>query len=104
MRCSSLLLLNLGLAVAEARHAPSEWQTKNFKTLVTFGDSYTDENRLGYFINHNGSAPPVGWEQGVVCWPVSLVIHGSPSRRNIFLQGFFEIVMQEIMIVIPLFL
>jgi hypothetical protein len=23
-------------------------------------DSYTDESRLGYFINHNGSAPPVG--------------------------------------------
>ncbi|KAG9002776.1 hypothetical protein FRB94_004723 [Tulasnella sp. JGI-2019a] len=29
--------------------------------LVTFGDSYTDEGRLGYFINHNGSAPPVGY-------------------------------------------
>jgi hypothetical protein len=36
---------------------------------VTFGDSYTDENRLGYFINNNGSAPPVGWNGGVVCCP-----------------------------------
>ncbi|KAF8863152.1 hypothetical protein BDZ45DRAFT_615857 [Acephala macrosclerotiorum] len=31
-----------------------------FDNLVTFGDSYTDESRLGYFINHNGSAPPPG--------------------------------------------
>jgi hypothetical protein len=46
--------------------APACWNG-DFKTLVTFGDSYTDENRLGYFINNNGSAPPVGWDQPVVC-------------------------------------
>ena len=68
MRYSSFLLsLSWACALSEARHAPSAWEAENFKTLVTFGDSYTDENRLGYFINHNGSAPPVGWEQGVVC-------------------------------------
>jgi phospholipase/lecithinase/hemolysin len=33
---------------------------KKFENLVTFGDSYTDESRLGYFINNNGSAPPAG--------------------------------------------
>ncbi|KAK1967114.1 acetyl esterase [Colletotrichum sublineola] len=33
---------------------------KKFENLVTFGDSYTDEGRLGYFINNNGSAPPAG--------------------------------------------
>ncbi len=32
----------------------------NFDSLVTFGDSYTDESRLSWFISHNGSAPPVG--------------------------------------------
>ncbi|KAL2148478.1 hypothetical protein VTH82DRAFT_2032 [Thermothelomyces myriococcoides] len=32
----------------------------NFKTLVTFGDSYTDNGRLGYYINHGGKAPPPG--------------------------------------------
>ncbi|KAL2060899.1 hypothetical protein VTL71DRAFT_8951 [Oculimacula yallundae] len=31
-----------------------------FDNLVTFGDSYTDESRLGYFINNNGTAPPPG--------------------------------------------
>ncbi|KAH7385049.1 carbohydrate esterase family 16 protein [Cadophora sp. MPI-SDFR-AT-0126] len=31
-----------------------------FDNLVAFGDSYTDESRLGYFINHNGTAPPPG--------------------------------------------
>jgi phospholipase/lecithinase/hemolysin len=31
-----------------------------FKTLVTFGDSYTDNGRLGYYINNGGKAPPAG--------------------------------------------
>jgi hypothetical protein len=30
----------------------------NFNSLVAFGDSYTDENRLNYFGIHNGSALP----------------------------------------------
>ncbi|KAJ3046217.1 hypothetical protein HDV00_000029 [Rhizophlyctis rosea] len=29
--------------------------------LVSFGDSYTDESRLGYFIGTKGVPPPVGW-------------------------------------------
>jgi phospholipase/lecithinase/hemolysin len=66
MLCSSLLVLNLAFAIGSAQNSKG-WNLKNFKTLVTFGDSYTDENRLSYFIRHNGSAPPVGWEQGVVC-------------------------------------
>ncbi|PKS07282.1 hypothetical protein jhhlp_005884 [Lomentospora prolificans] len=33
---------------------------KKFENLVTFGDSYTDEGRLGYFIGHGGEAPPAG--------------------------------------------
>ncbi|KAK4997235.1 hypothetical protein LTR66_003320 [Elasticomyces elasticus] len=37
------------------------WGLKAFTSLVTFGDSYTDESRLGYFGTHNGEAPPVGW-------------------------------------------
>ncbi|PNS16309.1 hypothetical protein CAC42_6416 [Sphaceloma murrayae] len=38
-----------------------QWGAKRFKSLVSFGDSYTDDSRLGYFINNNGAAPPVGW-------------------------------------------
>ncbi|KAF4552899.1 GDSL-like Lipase/Acylhydrolase-like protein 2 [Elsinoe fawcettii] len=37
------------------------WSKDRFQSLVAFGDSYTDDSRLGYFINNNGSAPPVGW-------------------------------------------
>jgi len=37
------------------------WSIKKFTSLVAFGDSYTDDSRLGYFASHNGSAPPVGW-------------------------------------------
>lgn len=57
------LVANLAVAGSFA----SGFRDGKFKTLVTFGDSYTDENRLGYFINNNGSAPPVGWQQPVVC-------------------------------------
>jgi hypothetical protein len=41
---------------------PSSWGLKKFTSLVAFGDSYTDDSRLSYFGSHNGSAPPVGWE------------------------------------------
>lgn len=57
------LVANLAVAGSFA----SGFRDRKFKTLVTFGDSYTDENRLGFFINNNGSAPPVGWQQPVVC-------------------------------------
>lgn len=39
----------------------SSWDLKKFTTLVAFGDSYTDDSRLNYFSENNGSAPPVGW-------------------------------------------
>lgn len=44
----------------------SPWDLKNFSSFVVFGDSYTDDSRLGYFINNNGSAPPTGWVDPVV--------------------------------------
>lgn len=44
-------------------HGPKsgDWSLKKFTSLVAFGDSYTDDSRLGYFASNNGSAPPVGW-------------------------------------------
>lgn len=62
-----LLAANLAFASVQAGHPTQAWREGKFKTIVTFGDSYTDENRLGYFIKNNGSAPPVGWDQPVVC-------------------------------------
>ncbi|KAK5111491.1 hypothetical protein LTR85_011838 [Meristemomyces frigidus] len=38
-----------------------KWNLANFTSLVVFGDSYTDDSRLGYFITNDGNAPPVGW-------------------------------------------
>jgi len=46
-------------------HNPN-WNLSSFTSLVSFGDSYTDDSRLGYFISHNGSAPPVGYANPVV--------------------------------------
>ncbi|KAK7748618.1 hypothetical protein SLS53_000639 [Cytospora paraplurivora] len=31
-----------------------------FQNLVTFGDSYTDNGRLAYYIDNNGNPPPAG--------------------------------------------
>nr|POF00943.1 acetylesterase [Quercus suber] len=44
-----------------AAPSPPLWDLKEFNTLVTFGDSYTDDSRLNYFIANGGQAPPVGW-------------------------------------------
>lgn len=66
---SLLVALTLGLALFSfpgtcsllPRQAKSKpWSVSNFHSLLTFGDSYTDESRLGYFIQNNGSAPPAG--------------------------------------------
>jgi hypothetical protein len=62
-----MLLASSAAGVGLAAQPSSCWRSGHFETLVTFGDSYTDENRLGYFINNNGSAPPIGWDGGVVC-------------------------------------
>lgn len=50
----------------QAGHPAQAWKEGKIKTLVTFGDSYTDENRLGYFLQNNFTAPPVGWDQPLV--------------------------------------
>ena len=38
----------------------SRWKVENFRSIVTFGDSYSDEGRFGYFHDHNNTAPPPG--------------------------------------------
>ncbi|KAL4782193.1 hypothetical protein BJX76DRAFT_349579 [Aspergillus varians] len=57
---SAVLLLDLSGTHA---HRPHHWGLREWKGLVTFGNSYTDDTRLEYFESHNGSAPPVGWQQ-----------------------------------------
>ena len=43
-----------------ANDTNSAWTLDQFKNFIVFGDSYTDENRFSYFLQHNGSAPPTG--------------------------------------------
>lgn len=52
MRPSILLLAT---AVATGTRA-----AESFDNLVTFGDSYTDNGRLAYYIDNNNTAPPAG--------------------------------------------
>ncbi|EMF10903.1 carbohydrate esterase family 16 protein [Sphaerulina musiva SO2202] len=61
------LLARTAAAAASASPPPSSqpsscWDFHNFTSLVTFGDSYTDDSRWGYIGSHNGSMPPVGFE------------------------------------------
>lgn len=55
MKGRLLALAAAGLLGSGARAGPNP-----FDNLVAFGDSFTDEGRLGYFIDHNGAAPPTG--------------------------------------------
>jgi hypothetical protein len=67
------------------RGAPSNgWAGKNFESLVTFGDSYTDEQRISYFANNNGTAPPVGWIEPVVRFSPIYFSSRAPALRQIF--------------------
>ncbi|KAF2836013.1 carbohydrate esterase family 16 protein [Patellaria atrata CBS 101060] len=62
MRLPSPILLGITLCVQLTLASPRDvWSIRKLRSLVAFGDSYTDESRLGYFYNNNGSAPPVGW-------------------------------------------
>jgi phospholipase/lecithinase/hemolysin len=55
----SLLLTGASVAAAE------RCSSRPFDNFVTFGDSYTDNGRLGYYISHHGQAPPPGGYQDV---------------------------------------
>ncbi len=57
-----LPLILAGAASAVMAAQPSG-NSGSFQTLVTFGDSYTDNGRLGYYINNGGKAPPAGQMQ-----------------------------------------
>lgn len=57
---TTLFLSSTVWAAALPKRQNSIWDVSNFDSLITFGDSYTDENRLNYFASHNGSAPPPG--------------------------------------------
>lgn len=68
---SVLSIITVAVPLAHAASKPvsgQTWAINNFKALVAFGDSYTDESRLSYFLSHNCEAPPVGWVGPVVCY------------------------------------
>lgn len=47
-----------GLAAVLPASGSAVWKASNFQSLITFGDSYTDENRYKYIEAHNGPPPP----------------------------------------------
>ncbi|KAK4235278.1 carbohydrate esterase [Achaetomium macrosporum] len=52
--------MRLPFILAGASVALATSDKGGFQTLVTFGDSYTDNGRLAYYINNGGKAPPPG--------------------------------------------
>jgi len=90
---SSALLATLGLAyTCLAATAPS----KKIKTLVTFGDSYTDQSRLGHWYT-NQSAPPPHYQElypplssaadGGATWVRYAEIYGGIKSQNYAVSG-----------------
>ena len=90
---SSSFVLAAVLSAATAVSLPrgsSVWQASNFNSLITFGDSYTDENRLNYFGGHEGAAPPPGTflpesfstASGGKTWPRYVVQYTGDSGDN----------------------
>ena len=59
-RVSAFVIFSAYAQAFSFQKASSAWSEKCFNSLITFGDSYTDENRLNWFSTHNGSAPPAG--------------------------------------------
>lgn len=55
MRPSVALIASILVATTGVSFA-----SRPFQNLVTFGDSYTDNGRLAYYINNNGTPPPAG--------------------------------------------
>ncbi|KAK4100277.1 carbohydrate esterase family 16 protein [Parathielavia hyrcaniae] len=53
-------MMRLSWILAGASLALAKHNKRGFETLVTFGDSFTDNGRLGYYINNGGKAPPAG--------------------------------------------
>ncbi|KAK4160754.1 GDSL lipase/esterase [Cladorrhinum sp. PSN259] len=60
MLFSSLVLAGASLVAASPPTPRGPNKNSAFTNLVTFGDSYTDNGRLGYYINNAGQAPPPG--------------------------------------------
>ncbi len=56
----SLITVVRSAALNKRVNATDPWFLERFSSLITFGDSYTDENRLNYFISNHGAAPPPG--------------------------------------------
>ncbi|KAL2266985.1 hypothetical protein VTJ83DRAFT_4262 [Remersonia thermophila] len=56
--------MRLTWILAGATLALAKPNKADFDTLVAFGDSWTDNGRLGYYINNGGKAPPPGKMHG----------------------------------------
>lgn len=83
-----MLSLSLYVAIVAAFAVPlvtssNVWAGKEFESLVTFGDSYTDEQRISYFASNNGTAPPVGWIEPVVGFSSNILSPLSSCMKSI---------------------
>ncbi|KAF2725904.1 carbohydrate esterase family 16 protein [Polychaeton citri CBS 116435] len=73
----------------------SNWDLAEFKTLVSFGDSYTDDSRLKYFGANGGQAPPPGWDNppnnasasGGYTWTDYVAWYTGAKRYNYAVSG-----------------
>ncbi|KAJ4416959.1 hypothetical protein N0V85_002043 [Neurospora sp. IMI 360204] len=59
-------MLLAGASLAASASVTAKPTKKPFDFLVTFGDSYTDNGRLNYYIGNGGNPPPAGQLHGEI--------------------------------------
>ncbi|KAK3687350.1 hypothetical protein B0T22DRAFT_509997 [Podospora appendiculata] len=92
MLFSLTLLAGLPVAIASPGKGGN---TGSFSTLVTFGDSYTDNGRLGYYFGSGGKAPAPGQYHSVstktasggLSWAQSVVQQSNTSLVDYAVSG-----------------
>jgi hypothetical protein len=97
-----LILLLLSSLTSSASPRPRKsypnsapWSASRFRSLITFGDSYTDENRLLYFFLQGNTPPPPGTllpenylaPSGGRTWPRYVVQYTGEEIEGNFVPG-----------------
>jgi hypothetical protein len=91
----SSLTISASLHPRKGNRNNASWSASRFRSLITFGDSYTDENRLLYFFLQKNTPPPPGTllpesylsPSGGRTWPRYVVQYAGEELDGNFVAG-----------------
>lgn len=93
--CLSSITTSTSTPSRDLQPRDQSWSVSRFKSLISFGDSYTDENRFLYFLTNQGRAPPPGTLlpeslrsfSGGKAWPRFVVQYTGEESGGIFMPS-----------------